>query len=143
MELGNGGNMNMETQLLEAMRAESARAKKKMIYAMVMLLCVYVAAIGIYHYAEGWEWEDSVYFTTSTVTTVGYGDLVPHSYYGRLITIPLMWIGIAVGFYFIYTLQEYGRARAEERIDEVVHHLGGFAASSRKHMGRLTGRKKR
>jgi len=135
--------MSMEKQLLEAMRAESARAKKKMIYALVMLCCVYVAAIAVYHYAEGWGWEDSIYFTTSTVTTVGYGDLVPHSYHGRLITIPLMWIGIAVGFYFIYTLQEYGRARAEERIDEVARHLGGFAASGRKHMGRLAGRKKK
>ena len=135
--------MDMETQLLEAMRAESARAKKKMIYAMVMLLCVYVTAITVYHYAEGWGWEDSIYFTTATVTTVGYGDLVPHSYYGRLITIPLMWIGIAVGFYFIYTLQEYGRARAEERIDDVARRLGGFAESGRKHVGRLSGRKKK
>ena len=135
--------MDMEKQLLEAMRAESARAKKKMIYAMVMLCCVYVAAVAIYHYAEGWIWEDSVYFTTSTITTVGYGDLVPHSYYGRLITIPLMWIGIAVGFYFIYTLQEYGRARAEERIDDVARHLGGFAERGRKHMGKLSGRKKK
>jgi len=37
------------------MRAEIARAKKKMFYAIVMLLCVYFAAIGIYHHAEGWE----------------------------------------------------------------------------------------
>lgn len=125
------------------MRAESDRARKKMIYALVMLCCVYVAAIAIYHYAEGWMWEDSVYFTTSTITTVGYGDLVPHSYYGRLITIPLMWIGIAVGFYFIYTLQEYGRARAEGRIEEIAGHIGGFAASGRKHMGRLAGRKRK
>jgi len=74
---------------------------------------------------------------------VGYGDLVPHSYYGRLITIPLMWIGIAVGFYFIFTLQDYGRARAEERIDDVVRHLGGFAESGRKQMGRLAGKRRK
>ena len=44
----------MEKQLKEAMLAESARAKKKMIYALVMLCTVYVAAAAIYHYAEGW-----------------------------------------------------------------------------------------
>ena len=82
--------MDVEKQLQEAMRAEIARAKKKMFYAVVMLCCVYFSAIEIYHHAEGWGWEDSIYFTTSTITTVGYGDLVPHSYYGRLVTIPLM-----------------------------------------------------
>jgi len=135
--------MDVEKQLLEAARAEGERAKKKMIYALVMLCSVYVAAIAIYHYAEGWGWEDSVYFTTSTITTVGYGDLVPHSYYGRLVTIPLMWIGIAVGFYFIYTLQEYGRARAEGRIEEVTRHLGAFASTGKEHVGRLAGRKRK
>ena len=53
------------------------------------------------------------------------------------------WIGIAVGFYFIYTLQDYGRARAEERIDDVARRLGGFAESGRKQMGRLSGKRRK
>ncbi|MFA6328886.1 MAG: potassium channel family protein [Candidatus Micrarchaeia archaeon] len=135
--------MDVEKQLMAAVRAEGERAKKKMLYALTMLCCVYVAAIAIYHYTEKWGWEDSIYFTTSTITTVGYGDLVPHTYYGRLITIPLMWIGIAVGLYFIYSLQEYGRVRAEERIDIVARRLGGFASSGKERMGRLAGKRKK
>ena len=134
--------LDIEKQLNDAIAQERERAKKKIIYALVMLCCVYVAGILTYHYTEGWEWEDSIYFTTSTITTVGYGDMVPHTYYGKMATIPLMWIGIAVGFYFIYTLQEYGRTKAEARIEGVLKHVDSITSTGRKHMRRLAGRKK-
>ena len=66
---------------------------------------------------------DSIYFTTSTITTVGYGDMVPHTDIGRIFTIPLMWIGIAVGCYFIYTIQDYGKSKVEHRIDWTLEHV--------------------
>jgi hypothetical protein len=134
--------VDIEKQFKDAIRQERERAKRKILYALVMLGCVYVAGILAYHYTEGWAWEDSIYFTTSTITTVGFGDMVPRTYYGRLATNPLMWIGIAVGFYFIYTLQEYGRAKAETRIEGVLKHVDNLTSTGRKHMGRLAGGKK-
>ena len=87
--------------------------KKRIMYAGLLLAGVYLVATLVFHFVEGWTWEDSVYFTTSTITTVGYGDLVPQSYYGKLFTIPLMLIGIGVGFYVIYTITAYGRSKVE------------------------------
>lgn len=115
--------MTLEEKLKAEIEKEKERAKKKIIYAFVMPGIVYVSAIAAYHYAEGWGWEDSIYFTSSTITTVGYGDLVPHTQQGRMLAIPLMWIGIAVGFYFIYTLQEYGKNKIEHRIDWTIDHF--------------------
>lgn len=77
---------------------------------------------------EGWSWEDSIYFTTSTITTVGYGDLTPGTYWGRLFTIPLMWIGIAVGLYVIYTVQDYGRTK----LDAVSRHVENLTNGKKK-----------
>lgn len=94
-----------------------------MIYALVMLGVVYVSAIAAYQYLERWGWEDAVYFTTATITTIGYGDIVPKTYFGKMITVPLMLVGIAIGFYFIYTLQEYGRSKVEHRIDTTIEHM--------------------
>jgi hypothetical protein len=118
--------MTLEEKLQAEIEKEKERAKRKIIYAFVMLGAVYVSAIAVYHYVEGWGWEDSIYFTTSTITTVGYGDLVPRTHLGRMLAIPLMWIGIAVGFYFIYTLQEYGKNKIEHRIDWTIDHFDGI-----------------
>lgn len=38
----------------------------------------------VFHLLEGWSIPDSLYATAQTVTTVGFGDVVPHTFYGRL-----------------------------------------------------------
>lgn len=44
----------------------------------VFLICIMLAGGTIFfHYFEGWSWVDSFYFSGSTITTLGYGDLVP------------------------------------------------------------------
>ena len=108
-----GGVRRQKLDLQEHLQAEIGREKKrvrnKLKYAAALLAAVYIVAIVAFHFIEGWAWEDSIYFTTSTITTVGYGDMVPHTQLGRVFTIPLMLIGIGVGFYFIFTMQDYGR----------------------------------
>lgn len=112
-------NIDLQHHYEQEVRREKQRVRKKLVHALAMLAVVYVAAIVTFHLLEGWSWENSLYFTTSTITTVGYGDLTPHTYYGRLVTIPLMWIGIAVGLYAIYTIQDYGRSE----LDSVGRHV--------------------
>lgn len=111
--------VDFEFHYQQEIEREKARLKRKLTHAGIMLAAIYLVAIAVFHSIEGWTWEDSVYFTTSTITTVGYGDLVPHSYLGRLFTIPLMLIGIGVGFYVIYTIQDYGKYH----MDSVSRHV--------------------
>jgi|GEM_PF-1904932 len=85
----------------------------------MLLFSIYITAIVMFHFLEGWGWEDAIYFTTSTITTVGYGDFVPKTYYGRMFTIPLMLVGVGAGFYVIFSIQEYGRAK----LDMVMGHV--------------------
>lgn len=59
------------------------RTRPIIIYAIVMI------AVGtlLYHWLEGWDWLDAAYFVVITLTTIGYGDLVPTQPVTKLITI--------------------------------------------------------
>ena len=50
----------------------------------------------VYHFAEGWTWVDSFYFSAVAVTTVGFGDLTPSTDASKLFTVLYVFSGIAV-----------------------------------------------
>ena len=46
-----------------------------------------------FHFIEGWPVADSLYVTVQTLTTVGYGDVTPHTGTGRFFAVTVMLIG--------------------------------------------------
>lgn len=61
----------------------------------------------VYHALEGWSWLDSFYFAGTTITTVGYGDLVPVTEAGKLFTMGYLFIGIAIALYALTIVGGY------------------------------------
>jgi voltage-gated potassium channel len=55
------------------------------IYAGTYVVCVAAVAI-----SEKWSAPDALWFGLVTVTTTGYGDLSPHSVWGRVFAVALM-----------------------------------------------------
>lgn len=49
-----------------------------------------------FHYWEGWAWVDAWLFTVVTVSTVGYGNLVPATTIGKLVASGMIIAGIGV-----------------------------------------------
>ncbi|MEW6243949.1 MAG: potassium channel protein [Bacillota bacterium] len=65
---------------------------------VLLLVAVYAVAVTGYMLVEGLSLLDSLYFTVATMTTLGYGDIVPRSVAGRLLTIVLAPAGLVVVF---------------------------------------------
>ena len=63
----------------------------------VLLLAALIGTAG-FHLVEGWTLFDSFYMALMTLTTVGYGEVHPLSFYGRLFASFLMLVGVATVF---------------------------------------------
>lgn len=44
---------------------------------------------------------DGIYFVNTTTTSTGYGDKTPHTVFGKLISMIIMWVGIGIIFPYI------------------------------------------
>lgn len=106
--------------------------KKKLFLALFLI--VFVVSFGTIGYIviERWNFQDSLYMTITTLTTVGYREVKELSSVGRWFTIILIIGGVGTVLYALSTgakfilegeLQEiYGRRRLEKKIKELHGH---------------------
>lgn len=66
-----------------------------------------------YHHVEHLSWLDAFYFCTITLTTIGYGDIVPHTDAGKLFTIGYVIVGIGILATFANLLIKNAMARRQ------------------------------
>lgn len=70
------------------------KVRQNLIFVIFIIFFMLLIGTFFFHYTEGWSLVDSFYFSGGTITTLGYGDIVP--------TQPLT--KIFVVFYTIFTL---------------------------------------
>lgn len=74
---------------------------------IAVLIIILLVGTLAYHQVEGWRYLDSLYFTVITVTTIGYGDFVPQTDLGKILTIIFPFLGIVMAFYIFSLLGRY------------------------------------
>lgn len=84
---------------------------------MVLLVSVLVIlSIGtlFYHTVEGWRYIDSLYFSVTTLATVGFGDFHPATDLGKAFTVIYIIVGIGelLSFINVFTAKRKEPVRA-------------------------------
>lgn len=75
---------------------------------VVFVTAILIVAGGILiHFAEGMTLADGIWWSFVTATTVGYGDISPSTFYGRIIAMVLMLVGIGLIGTVTSTLTSY------------------------------------
>ncbi|MCF3594291.1 potassium channel family protein [Rhodobacteraceae bacterium LMO-12] len=88
------------------------------------LVLVIVIGTVFFHLVEGWSWVDSYFFSVITLSTVGYGSLVPATAAGKIFTTIFIFIGLGI---FAIAIQQFGVymvRKRQEQDDWMVAHLG-------------------
>ncbi len=71
------------------------KAKKAISGASFVMISTFVLGVVGFHYLEGLSWFDSIYFTFVTMATIGYGDITPHTLWGKILVIATSVLGIS------------------------------------------------
>ena len=78
-------------------------AKEELIlFSIVTLMLLYLSALGIYHFENAAQPDkfksifDCLWWSVATLTTVGYGDIYPITFGGRLFTFFVLMLGLGV-----------------------------------------------
>lgn len=79
----------------------------------VVALFVLTAGATFFHFVEDLGWLDAFYFSTITLTTVGYGDITPQTNAGKLFDIFYIILGIGILATFANLLIKNAAARRE------------------------------
>ncbi|HSW78479.1 MAG TPA: potassium channel family protein [Candidatus Babeliales bacterium] len=70
-------------------------------YLLTAALAALVTGTLVYHTVEHLSWLNAYYFSVITLTTVGYGDITPHTATGKIFTTFYVMFGIGIITTFI------------------------------------------
>lgn len=91
---------------------------------ILSLLMVIGGGTVFFRVVEGWPWLDSYFFTVVTISTVGYGEIVPVTTLGKLATTGLIFVGLGVFAVAIHQFAHYHMRKREEHTEWLIARLG-------------------
>lgn len=95
----------------------------KVLYIFFVLVIIIVSGTVFFRFVEGWSWIDAYFFTVVTLSTVGYGELVPATALGKIATTVFIFVGLGV---FALAIQQFGHfhvRKREKHAEWLINHL--------------------
>ena len=80
-----------------------------------LLAAVIFGGMVFFRIVEGWSWVDAYFFTVVTLSTVGYGNLVPQTELGKIGTTIFIFVGLGIFALVIQQIGSFAVLRREVR----------------------------
>ena len=100
----------------------------RIITLIVTLVMIIIGGTVFFRWAEGWSWLDSYFFTVVTLSTVGYGNLVPVTDIGKVGTTVFILLGLGI---FAVTIQQFGMFAMRKREEHTEWLIARFQEPER------------
>lgn len=96
----------------------------RIVTLLVTLAVIVIGGTVFFRWVEGWSWLDAYFFTVVTLSTVGYGNLVPATALGKIGTTVFILVGLGV---FAVAIQQFGMfamRKREEHTEWLIARFG-------------------
>ena len=102
---------------------------KRIRLALIVLFLVVTTGTLLFHFIEGFGLVSSFFFTVVTMTTVGYGDIVPKSATGMILSVVTIFTGVGIFGLLVGSVTEFllegqiQRALGRRRVEKDLAHI--------------------
>ena len=133
-------------EILRIEQEEHKRYHRRLLYVFMVIILLLFGSATFYHIIEKWSYIDALYFSAATMTTVGYGDITPKTFSGKLFTIFFVFAGVGIALYGLSLLaSHFVEVREEfwlEKIGNIRlrHHTETFWGKLKKIFGFESGK---
>lgn len=107
--------------------------QRRVLWGVCALIGIIAVGTGGYTVIEGWSFLDALYMTVITITTVGFAEVHPLTFGGRIFSIFLIVGGVGGALYVLTGIMQYivegqigttlGRRRMKARINKLREHF--------------------
>ncbi len=89
--------------------------RRLLVYATLSIILLLIVGTVVFKVLEGWHTIDAFYFTAMTMLTVGYGDIAPHTYAGKMAAVCFAFLSVGIA---LYTVNLIARLAFRQRLED-------------------------
>ena len=108
-------------------------SRHRAIVLLSMLVTLIAGGTVFFHLVEGWGWLDSYFFTVITLSTVGYGSLVPVTAAGKIGTTVFIFLGLGVFAVAVHQFGHFAVRKREKHAERLFSRFGSHEHSNQNH----------
>ena len=103
--------------------SEHKQYHRRLAYIAGIIVFYLIIGTMVYHHVEGWRYLDALYFSSYTMTTVGYGDFVPKTDAGKIFTIFYLFSAVSIAVYGLGLIASHLVERRQEKLQSRIEHI--------------------